>query len=333
MIPIIVIAFLLSFVYSLYLGLTTTPHGKVGFKTGLALKFLKEYKGTNILAVRQSYKDMIKTDYSKKLPLKAVNNFSINTSHGDIPVRLYSNVEGADVPLIVFIHGGGWCIGNLDTHDQQCRRITKATGFAVLSVDYTLSPEAKFPTALEETVEVIEKLINGQVDIPADTSRIAIMGDSAGGNIAISSALKLIDSGKAGPIKCIVPVYPVVNCDEGKAGSFTQFGKGYILTSHLMDLFSSNYVKEGQDLRDPYLSPLFSDTLAQLPPCFILTAGYDPLRDEGEEFAEKLKTLGNIVELKRYEKCVHSFFGQQEFGREGLTAIEDAAVFLKKHLN
>lgn len=333
MILLVIAALIPLFVYSIYSKFTNSPQGKVEFKTGLALKYLKEYKGDDIHAVRQTFLDMLKTDYSKKLALKTVDNYTINTSLGDVPVRFYSNIEGNDVPLVVFIHGGGWCIGNLDTHDQQCRRIVKASGFAVLSVDYSLSPEAKFPTALHETVEVIDKLIKGQIDIQADTNRIAIMGDSAGGNMAISSALKLIESGNAEAIKCIVPVYPVVNCDEGKTGSFTQFGEGYILTSHLMDLFSKNYITENQDLRDPYLSPLFSNSLAELPPCFVLTAGYDPLRDEGEQFADKLKSLGNTVELKRYENCVHSFFGQQEFGQKGLVAVEDAAVFLKKHLN
>lgn len=311
---------------------TRTTHGKVEFKTGLALKFLKDYTGDDVLVVRKQFKKMMKTDYAKKLPISTVDNLTIGTSQRQVPVRFYSDSDSNTVPLIIFIHGGGWCIGDLDSHDQQCRRLVKETGFALLAVDYALSPEAKFPVALNETVEIIMKLTSGEIDLKADTTKLAIIGDSAGGNMTITSALKLIESGDDQAIKCIVPVYPVTNCVDGKTGSFTKFSEGYILTAHLMDLFNKNYIAEGQNLKDPYLSPLFSDTLHQLPPCFVLTAAYDPLRDEGEQFADKLKSLGNQVELKRYENCVHSFFGQQEFGQNGLVAVKDVSTFLKKHL-
>lgn len=318
-------------VLGIYLNqIRNTPYGKLELKSAIALKVIKEYKGDDILEVRSTFEKMGR-DYSKKLPVKTVKNFSIPSRHKDIPVRFYTNSEEENLPLIVFIHGGGWCIGSLDSHDQQCRRLALGSGFPVLSIDYTLSPEAKYPQALHEAVDVISEVVQGNTTLKVDHNKIAIIGDSAGGNMAISSALKLIDQNQSSSIKCIVPVYPVTDCSVDKGGSYQQFDEGFILTQHLMTLFSENYIDHDHNLKDPYLSPIFSDRLNELPPCFVLTAGFDPLRDEGEAFAAKLKSLGNEVELKRYDNALHSFFGQQEFGKNGLIAIDDVCNFLIKH--
>lgn len=326
-----IILLVVLLILGIYLNqIRNTPHGKLELKSAIALKFLKEYRGDDILEVRSAIEKMGR-DYSKKLPVKMVSNSSIPSRHKDIPVRFYANSEAEDLPLIVFIHGGGWCIGSLDSHDQQCRRLAIGTGYPVLSIDYTLSPEAKFPQALHEVVDVITAVVQDKTDLKVDHTKIAIIGDSAGGNMTISSALKLIDQNESSSIKCIVPVYPVTDCSTDKGGSYDQFANGFILTQHLMTLFSDNYLDTDQNVKDPYLSPLFSEKLDKLPPTFVLTAGFDPLRDEGEAFAAKLKSLGNEVELKRYENTLHSFFGQQEFGKKGLIAIDDVCVFLKKH--
>ncbi len=318
-----------------YVGyIRKSPDGKMELKTALALKLLKDYKGDDILEVRENFKKLIKKDYSKKLPLSKVVNFTVDTPLAKVPVRLYASSDNETLPLIIFLHGGGWCIGNLDTHDQQCRRLAIASGFPVLSVDYTLAPEAKFPQAVHEVAHIIKQLGAGQLEIPADPSQLIVMGDSAGGNMAISTTLKLIqDEEDISFIKCLVPVYPVTDCSESKDGSFIEFQDGYILTKHLMDLFSTNYIGDNQNLQDPLLSPLFSKNLHKLPPCFVLTAGLDPLRDEGEKFAKQLEELGNVVKLKRYDACVHSFYGQEDFGNKGLQAVDDTVQFFKKYVN
>ncbi len=327
----VLIIFILIIAFGLYLyQIRKTPHGVVELKSALALKFIKDYKGDDIMEVRSSFEKMAR-NYSQKLPVETVLNFTITSQKKEIPVRFYNNSNKEDLPLVVFIHGGGWCIGSLDSHDQQCRRLVLASGYPLLAIDYTLSPEAKFPIALHEVVDVISTITQGHTDLKVDHSRIAIIGDSAGGNMAISSALMLIEKNQASSIKCIVPVYPVTDCTNDKGGSYEQFADGLILTRHLMDLFSQHYIKNGQNLKDPYLSPMFSERLKELPPCFVLTAGLDPLRDEGEAFADKLKSLGNEIQLKRYDNTLHSFFGQQEFGKKGLVAIEDVAIFLKKN--
>lgn len=308
-----------------------TAHGKLELKSAIALKLIKEYTGDDIMEVRSTFKKLAR-DYSKKLAVRDVKNFTIPSNTKDIPVRSYRNSDDKSSSLIVFIHGGGWCIGSIDSHDQQCRRLAITSGFPVLSIEYSLSPEVKFPVALHEIVDVISQISQGKTDLDFEVSQIAIIGDSAGGNMTISSALMLQEQNQSDAIKCIVPVYPVTDCSEGKEGSYTQFANGFILTRHLMDLFSENYISPDQDLKDPYLSPIYSKNLADLPPSFILTAGFDPLRDEAETFAAKLKSLGNDVKLKRYDNALHSFFGQQEFGKKGLVAIEDVSVFLKKHL-
>ena len=318
-----------------YLGqIRQSPDGKMELKTALALKLLKDYRGDDIFEVRENYKTLSKKDYSKKLPLPTVKNFTLESPFGQIPVRLYASSDNEKLPLIVFIHGGGWCIGNLDTHDQQCRRIAISSGYPILSIDYTLSPEAKFPQAVQEVAHIMKQFGTKQLDIPADPSQLIVMGDSAGGNMAITTTLKLIQDGvDISFIKCLVPVYPVTDCTDSKGGSFIEFQDGYILTKHLMDLFSSNYVAENQDPMDPLLSPLYSKNLDKLPPCFVLTAGLDPLRDEGETFAKKLTELGNVVQLKRYDACVHSFYGQEEFGKNGPIAVEDTVQFINKYVN
>lgn len=325
---------LLSLFVMLYINsIRHSPDGKMETKTALALKFLKEYKGDDIYEVRDNFSKMIKIDYSKKLPIPTVKNFAIDVASGSVPVRFYANNGSESKALIVFIHGGGWCIGDLNTHDQQCRRLAISSGNPVLSIEYTLSPEVKFPYALNEVDDIFQQLYEKKVDIPADTSRLVVMGDSAGGNMAITSILSLIKKGiDISFIKCLVPVYPVTNCSDDKGGSFNDFQQGYILTRHLMELFSDNYIPENQDRKDPLLSPLYSDDLDKLPPCFVITAGLDPLRDEGEAFAQKLKSLGNTVEMKRYNAVVHSFYGQSEFGNTGLEAIEDTARFIDKYV-
>ncbi len=315
-------------------SIRNSPDGKMETKTAIALKVLKEYEGYDIFEVRDTFSKMVKVDYSKKLAVSTVRNFSIDVPSGSVPVRFYAEGSTESKPLIVFTHGGGWCIGDLNTHDQQCRRLVTSSGNPLLSIGYSLSPEVKFPHAINEVGAIIQQLSEKKIDIPADTTKLVVMGDSAGGNMAITTTLSLIKKGvDITSIKCLVPVYPVTDCTDGKGGSFKDFQKGYILTKHLMDLFSDNYIPENQDRKDPLLSPLYSNDLDKLPPCFILTAGLDPLRDEGETFAQKLKSLGNTVELKRYNAVVHSFYGQQEFGNAGLEAIEDTSRFIAKYAN
>ena len=170
-----------------YLGqIRNSPDGKMELKTALALKLLKDYRGDDILEIRENYKTLSKKDYSQKLPLTTVNNFSLNSPFGQIPVRLYASSDRKKLPLILFIHGGGWCIGNLDTHDQQCRRLAISSGYPILSIDYTLSPEAKFPQAVHEVAHIMKQFGTNQLDIPADPSQLIVMGDSAGGNMALS---------------------------------------------------------------------------------------------------------------------------------------------------
>jgi acetyl esterase len=315
-------------------SIRNSPDGKMEIRTALALKFLKEYQGNDIFEVRDTFAKMIKGNYAKKLPITKVENFSIDIHTGSVPVRFYTNDEDKSKALIVFIHGGGWCIGNLNTHDQQCRRLVLSSGNPLLSIDYSLSPEVKFPHAINEVSSILQQLSEKKIDITADTTKLVVMGDSAGGNMSITSILNLIDKGiDISCIKCLIPVYPVTDCTEDKGGSYKDFQRGYILTRHLMDLFSDNYIPENHNRKDPLLSPLYSNDLDKLPPCFVITAGLDPLRDEGERFAQKLQSLGNAVELKRYKSVVHSFYGQIEFGTNGLSAIDDTARFIAKHVN
>jgi len=312
--------------------ITKVPHGRVEFKSGLVLKFIKTYEGNDIFFLRKSYADMnSRKNYNTSLPVNHISDIKIPTSKGNIGARLYQQEKNSHQPLIIFIHGGGWCIGSVDTHDEVTRRLCIKSGFPVLSIEYTLSPEVKYPGALDEIFEVVDWTKNNAELLSADINKLMIIGDSAGGNLTLTTALKMIEAGTQDRMACIVPVYPVTDFSPNKGGSFKDYSEGYVLTKHLMDLFNANYLTGKENLKDPFLAPKNSTRLLELPPTFILTAGLDPLRDEAEVFANQQKKNGHPTNFKRYDSALHGFYGKSDFGKKGLVAIDDTVAFMKKY--
>lgn len=241
-------------------------------------------------------------------PVQQVTEFHIPVSGGQtVAMRGYTPLNASvDVPLasMVFAHGGGWCLGSLDVYDVPCRALANATGRMILSVDYRLAPEYPFPTPLDDVYQALCWVSEQATQIGVDPQRIALGGDSAGGNLAAAAALMARD--RSGPIvEHQYLFYPAL--DSGMTmPSFSQYAAGYYLTQEAMGWCWDNYLGQEPDRQQPYVSPWYAPTLINLPPATILVCEYDPLRDEGERYARRLHVAGISVKCLRLPGMVHA---------------------------
>jgi acetyl esterase len=226
------------------------------------------------------------------------------TIDGAMGARIYASTSGTPLPMLVWYHGGGWTIGDLETADRTCRRLAAGTGALVVSVDYRLAPEHPFPAAADDCVGVIRWLIGNASSLGGDASRIAVGGDSAGGNLAAVVACRARDEGLL--LRYQLLVYPVTDCTMSSS-SYDANGEGYLLTRDTMAWFIENYVGDG-DPKDPRVSPLFVDDLRGVAATLVITAEFDPLRDEGEAYGERLREAGVDVDVRRFDGQTHGFF-------------------------
>ncbi len=225
---------------------------------------------------------------------------------GTIPARLYRPPASAPPALVVWYHGGGWVVGDLDTHDGACRFLCASTGAAVLSVDYRLAPENRFPAAVDDALAAFRWASANAAGLGADPARVAVAGDSAGGNLAAVVSRLAVRDGGPRPVAQML-VYPVTDVST-KHPSYRFFSEGFLLSEADMDWFKGHYLPSPDAARDPRVSPLLADDLEGLPPAIVLTAGFDPLRDEGEAYATRLERAGVRVHLRRAEGQIHGFF-------------------------
>ncbi len=250
---------------------------------------------------------------------------------GAIPLRYYRPLGSAarDVlPALVFFHGGGWTIGDLDTHDVVCREICNRAGCAVVSVDYRLAPEHKFPAAVDDAVAATRWVAQQAKQLALDPQRLAVGGDSAGGNLATVVALTVRDSG--GPSLALqLLIYPATDA-RCTAPSHQRNGSGYLLTREAIEYFSGNYLNGPQDLTDWRASPALAASLRGLPPAFVLTAGYDPLLDEGAAYAQALRAAGVAVDYVCFEGQIHGFITMSKLIEEANVAFDRCADALKR---
>ncbi|MFC4787350.1 alpha/beta hydrolase [Nocardioides sp. MAHUQ-72] len=259
-------------------------------------------------------------------PIGAVRSLTV----GDLPARLYVPTDApATGPALLFLHGGGWVYGDLDSHDAACRFLAEQSGVRVLAVDYRLAPEAPFPAAYDDALAAYRWLVANADSVGADPQRLAVGGDSAGGCLAATTAIEAAREGL--PLAFQLLVYPGTD-HTATAGSRATFAEGFYLTRDFMDLATANYVPPGVDPRDPRLSPLYADLPAGLAPAYVVTAGFDPLRDEGEAYARKLADAGVDVELKRFPDQIHGFFNIVGTARSSRAANAEIAARLKAAL-
>lgn len=241
---------------------------------------------------------------------------------GQIPVRLYTPQGQAPFPLLIFFHGGGFVIGSIELYDEFCRALANGAGCIVMSVDYRLAPEHKFPAAVEDCYAATKWLAANARAIGGDSVRIAVGGDSAGGNLAAVVALMARDRGTV-PIVLQLLMYPATDLAHDTL-SAQENAKGYFLTRDEMIWFRSLYLSSDADQDNPYASPLRAQNLRRLPPALVITAEYDPLRDEGEAYAARLREAGVTTICTRYDGMIHVFlslpFDQCKKGRQEITA-------------
>ena len=251
--------------------------------------------------------------FLKKLDTKVYNGTY------EVPVRLYFPNEEAmsgDIsekgkyPVLLFFHGGGWVTESIENYDRVCSRMAQSTEHIVMSVEYRLAPEYRFPIPLEDCYAAAKALYTGRLILLADPDQITIIGDSAGGNLAAAVCLMARDRGEFMPRKQIL-IYPALNncyTEESPYKSVQENGENYLLTAVKMEDYLKLYESSPKDRQNPYFAPIIEKNLSHMPDTLILTAEFDPLRDEGEAYGERLKEAGNYVEVHRIPEALHGYF-------------------------
>ncbi|HLM65493.1 MAG TPA: alpha/beta hydrolase [Acidimicrobiales bacterium] len=285
--------------------------------------------------VREAYAAL--SSLASREDVGSVADRTIPGPAGGIPVRIYTPVDGVPAAVadgtrgvLVFFHGGGWTIGSIETHDPSCRALANGAGVVVVSVEYRLAPEHPFPAAIDDALAAMRWVTGHTAELGADPGRVAVGGDSAGGNLAAVVARELRDAEP--PLRFQLLVYPATDMTMSFP-SIDENGDGYFLTKDTMSWFRANYMSDG-DHTDGLASPLHADPadLAGVAPALVVTAEYDPLRDEGEAYAEALRAAGVAVTATRYDGVIHGFFSLPDILPEGKAVLDEACQALRTAL-
>jgi len=266
------------------------------------------------------------------LPLAKVEERRIPGPAGEIRTRLYRPFE-SDLPrpLLVYYHGGGWVVCDLDTHDSCCRFLALHAAVNVLSIDYRLAPEHRFPAAVDDCVAAFRWAVEHAAELGSDPARVAVGGDSAGGNLSAVVSQQTAREGGASPAFQLL-LYPVTDLST-KHESYHLFGEGFFLTEKQMDWYRGHYLPDEAAALDPRASPLLAENLRGLAPAHVVTAGFDPLRDEGELYAKKLEAAGVPVMLRQQAGLIHGFANAPDIGTASRHAMQEICVALRGALD
>lgn len=250
------------------------------------------------------------THYHVLKPFYKSWDHKVQLGDHNIPVRIFSPEDGLDHPILLFFHGGGWVIGNIDSYNKVCANMARITGHTVVSVNYRLAPEHKFPAGLQDCYQVARELFLNEGLLRTRADQITLIGDSAGANLAAAVSLMARDRGEFLPRRQIL-IYPATYFDHSETSPFLSVhenGAGYLLTSKRICDYMELYQNSPEDRLSPYFAPLVSEDFSRQPSTLLITAEYDPLRDEGETYGQRLWENGNRVELHRIEDALHGFF-------------------------
>jgi acetyl esterase len=257
------------------------------------------------------------------VPVRETREITVAGAEGELRARVYRPEGDGPFPVVAFFHGGGFVIGDLETHDNMARNICRGCSAVVVAVDYRLAPEAPFPAAAHDVVAATRWIAEHAAELEGD-GRLAVAGDSAGGNLSAVVAPQLRDSGGPALVGQFL-IYPSVDAG-GDYPSRAENGKGYMLETETMEWFFNHYSADPANNSDPRLSPLQHSSLAGLPPAVVVTAEYDPLRDEGEVYADALRAAGVPVEVRRYDGMIHGFFDMGNISPGAQAAIDDGCA-------
>lgn len=249
---------------------------------------------------------------------------------GPVPVRIYRPESDEPLPVLVYFHGGGWVIGDIGTHDTTCQQLAVRIPAVVVSVEYRLAPEHPYPAAVEDCLAATRWVRDHAGELEADGHRVAVGGDSAGGNLAAVVSLRCRDAGDP-PLAFQLLVYPATDLTRSFP-SHRENGDGYLLTAASIGWFLDHYIPEDRR-KEPDASPYFADSLHGLPPALVITAEFDPLRDEGEAYAARLRESGVPATASRYEGMIHAFFGMDGALPQAGDALDEAATALRGALH
>jgi acetyl esterase len=264
----------------------------------------------------------------RKLVLPEVRDLQLAGAAGDLPARLYvPDPSDREAALVVYFHGGGFVVGDLDTHDNSCRFLALRSGAKVLAVEYRLAPEAPFPACFDDAVAAFRSAGRRCSELGAHPRRLAVAGDSAGGNLAVGVARSCRADGGPAPAFQLL-FYPWLDLAE-KRPSYGLFGHGFYLTESDLDWYRRHYLPDDGDAHDARCSPLQAGDVGGLPPAYVATASFDPLRDDGEEYAHRLRSAGVPAALRRHAGLIHGFFNTVSVGRVGREAVLEAAGALR----
>ncbi|MGX9790751.1 alpha/beta hydrolase [Mycobacterium sp. MMS18-G62] len=282
------------------------------------------------VAASRSQLRIVSASFKQDIAVDRVTNLSIPGPAGPIRARHYRPGASA-APMLVFYHGGGQVVGDLDTHDDVCRKFCREGGVHVLSVDYRLAPEHKAPAGSEDAFAAYQWALEHARELGADPDRVAVGGDSAGGNLAALVSQRARNEAIRLPVLQLL-LYPVTNYLHDTR-SQTLFADGYFLTKRDMNWFTNHYLGGADvDASDPRVSPLLADDFSKLPPAMVLTAGFDPLRDEGNQYAQAMRDAGVAVDHREYGSLIHGFANLFPLGGGSATAVQEIISAMRAHL-
>lgn len=294
--------------------------------------YLRQMADMNMPPISAMTPDIIRQGIKMQIALEGepeavahVENIVIPGPEGNIPVRIYRPEGDGPFPMLVFFHGGGWVICDLDTHDGICRSLANGANCVVVSVDYRLAPEHKFPAAPEDCYAATQWVVEHAAELHGDASLVAIGGDSAGGNLTAVISQMARDRGGP-PLVFQLLIYPATDF-RMQTASIEENAEGYFLTKDDMIWFMNHYLNNADEKTNPLASPLLAKDLSGLPPALVITAQYDPLRDEGELYGRKLREAGVPVTISRYDGVIHGFVGMPF--TKGQQAIAESCAALK----
>ena len=280
----------------------------------------------DISTQRKNHREQLSLSEEEMADVHSIEDVLVKTEEHSIRLRIYRATADSKLPLLFFIHGGGWCLGDMEAYDPLCRRLTAESGCVMVSVDYRRAPENTYPAALDDVTEAAKWCFENLEYLEADPERSFIGGDSSGGNLAAAYCIKA-RNGHLPVFKFQILIYPVTEHFSAGKSSYDLYGAGFGLDREYMEYFWNSYAPAGNDLNDSLLCPGKASNLSGLPPALVLTAGCDPLHDEGSGYAKRMAEAGVDVQQIDYKGFIHGFMSIPE-----LDAAHDAVFQVKEYM-